>query len=238
MRIYKNSIIVTAIISIASFITSFLLKFNFMGKEAEFCYDISMGVFSGAILTLITSIIGYRVERRKVLEAFWSYTHKVLHQINMYQEKMTLEQKVDFFINFHDTDRIEWSNALGEISFLFDWKRKNFLYIYNSIYKPIYDLCNVIASHYWKFKWHKDGSGRNEKVMQYYIDEIEPLIIKRYPEEIPTGADEEVNAISKMIYAKVHNRLVRNITDELYNKYYIIMYGKRTYKKENSKQND
>ena len=99
-------------------------------------------------------------------------------------------------------------------------------------------MCNVIASHYWKFKWHKDGSGRNEKVMQYYIDEIEPLIIKRYPEEIPTGADEEVNAISKMIYAKVHNRLVRNITDELYNKYYIIMYGKRTYKKENSKQND
>ena len=112
MQIYKNSVIVTTLISIVSFIASFVLKFYLAGKEAGFWYDISMGVFSGAILTLITSIIGYRVERRKVLEGFWSYTHKILNQINMYEESMTVDQKVNFFMDFHDSDRIEYNGIV------------------------------------------------------------------------------------------------------------------------------
>lgn len=100
MQIYKNSVIVTIFISIVSFIASFVLKFYLTGKEVGFWYDISIGVFSGAILTLITVIVGYRVERRKVLEGFWSYTHKILKQINKYEASMTLEKKIDFFIDF------------------------------------------------------------------------------------------------------------------------------------------
>lgn len=129
MQIYKNSVIVTTLISIVSFIASFVLKFYLAGKEAEFGYDISMGVFSGAILTLITVIVGYRVERRKVLEGFWSYTHKILKQINKYEESMPLEKKIDFFIDFYNQDRIEWDRYLGEIDFLFDWKQRNRKYI-------------------------------------------------------------------------------------------------------------
>lgn len=61
MQIYKNSVIVTTLISIVSFSASFVLKFYLAGKEVGFWYDISIGVFGGAILTLITSVIGYRV---------------------------------------------------------------------------------------------------------------------------------------------------------------------------------
>lgn len=96
MQIYKNSVIVTILISVTSFIASFVLKFYLTGKEVGFWYDISIGVFSGAILTLITVIVGYRVERKKVLEGFWSYTHKILKQINNYEESMSLEKKIDF----------------------------------------------------------------------------------------------------------------------------------------------
>ena len=98
MQIYKNSVIVTILISVTSFIASFVLKFYLTGKEVGFWYDISIGVFSGAILTLITVIVGYRVERKKVLEGFWSYTHKILKQINNYEESMSLDKKIDFFI--------------------------------------------------------------------------------------------------------------------------------------------
>lgn len=238
MQIYKNSVIVTTLISIVSFIASFVLKFYFAGKEAGFWYDISMGIFSGAILTLITSIIGYRVERRKVLEGFWSYTHKILNQINMYEDSMTVDQKVNFFMDFHDTDRIEWHTYYGEISFLFDWKQKNRLYIYHSIYKPLYDLCNRISPHYWNFKWYKDGNGngRNEKAMQRYINEIEPLIIERKDYKIPTEIDDEGKIISEMSGSSVCNKLFGDIMKELNNRYYEIMYGKRRSKKEDAKQ--
>lgn len=236
MQIYKNSVIVTTLISIVSFSASFVLKFYLAGKEVGFWYDISMGVFSGAILTLITSIIGYIVERRKVLEGFWSYTHKILKQINMYKDSMSVNQKVNFFMDFHDTDRIEWHTYYGEISFLLEWKQKNRKYIYDSIYKPINNLCDRITSHYWNFKWYKEGSVRNEKAMQHYIDEIEPLIIERKDYKIPTEIDDEGKIISEMSGSSVCNKLFGDIMKELNNRYYEIMYGKRRSKKEDAKQ--
>lgn len=235
MQIYKNSVIVTTLISIVSFIASFVLKFYLAGKEAEFGYDISMGVFSGAILTLITVIVGYRVERRKVLEGFWSYTHKILKQINKYEESMPLEKKIDFFIDFYNQDRIEWDRYLGEIDFLFDWKQRNRKYIYHSIYEPINKLSNMITLHYWNFKWHKDGSGRNEKAMQRYIDEIEPLIIERKHCKIPLETDDNGNVITEQEQSYSINKLFREITNELNNRYYEIMYGKCRSKKEDAK---
>ena len=236
MQIYKNSVIVTIFISIVSFIASFVLKFYLTGKEVGFWYDISIGVFSGAILTLITVIVGCRVERRKVLEGFWSYTHKILKQINKYEASMTLEKKIDFFIDFYNQDRIEWDRYFGEIDLLFDWEQKNRKYIYHSIYEPINKLGNMITLHYWNFKWHKDGSGRNEKVMQYYIDEIEPLIIEKKDYKIPTEIDDEGKVISEMSGSSVCNKLFRDITNELNNRYYEIMYGKCRSKKEDAKQ--
>lgn len=226
MKIYKNSIIVTSIISIMGFIGSFVLKFCFSGKEVEFWYDISMGIFSGAILTLITFLVGYRVERRKVLEGFWSYTHKILKQINMYEASMSIEQKIDFFINFYDTDRIEWHTYFGEISFLFDFGKRNYKYIYDSIYEPINKLGDMITPRYWNFRWHKDGSGRNEKVMEYYIDEIEPLIIETKDYKIPTEIDDNGKIISETLGSSKCNKLFRDITNELSGRYYEIMYGK------------
>ena len=40
MQIYKNSVIVTTLISIVSFMASFVLKFYLTGKEVGFWYDI------------------------------------------------------------------------------------------------------------------------------------------------------------------------------------------------------
>lgn len=226
MKIYRNSIIIISIISIVEFICSFTLKFYFSGNAVEFWYDISIGIFSGAILTLITCIIGYRVERKNVLEGFWLCTHKILKQINEYEASMSIEQKIDFFINFYDTDRIEWHTYFGEISFLFDFGKRNYKYICDSIYEPINKLGDMITLRYWKFRWHKDGSGRNEKVMEYYIDEIEPLIIETKDYKIPTEIDDNGKIISETLGSSKCNKLFRDITNELSGRYYEIIYGK------------
>ena len=122
MQIYKNSVIVTTLISIVSFMASFVLKFYLTGKEVGFWYDISIGVFGGAILTLITSVIGYRVERRKALEGFWLYIQKILKYFSNYESSMTVEQKIGFFIDLYNQDRVEMNTYLGDIHFLYAFK--------------------------------------------------------------------------------------------------------------------
>ena len=74
---------------------------------------------------------------------------------------MTLEEKIDLLLEYADSDKIEWDSCLGEIDFLFDFGKKNYKYIYNSIYKPLWELQVAIQKHYWHFKWYKDGTGKS-----------------------------------------------------------------------------
>ena len=166
MSIYKKTIGLTGLITILSFVVCLVLHYLFMSEEAEFWCNVVLGIFSGALLTLLSSVIGYRVERKRVLENFFYYTNKILKQINQYQMNMTLEEKINFLLEYADSDKIEWDSCLGEIDFLFDFGKKNFKYIYNSIYKPLWELQRAIQKHYWHFKWYKDGTGKNDKVME------------------------------------------------------------------------
>ena len=91
-----------------------------------------------------------------------------------------------------------------------------------------------IGHHIWHFRWYKDGSGRNERVMEKFLQEIEDLIIETivekypkledFPEDMRDGI--EVNTIST-----TRNKLVEDVQKELIGKYYCYMYGKRAYKK-------
>ena len=42
-----------------------------------------------------------------------------------------------------------------------------------------------IGHHIWHFRWYKDGSGRNERVMEKFLQEIEDLIIETKVEKYP-----------------------------------------------------
>ncbi len=227
MRVYRNSIYMTVTLSIISFAICLLLHYEYSSNEAEFWCNVTLGVFSGALLTLITSIIGYRVERRKVLENFSYYTKRILNQLNKYQNNMSLEKKIDFFLHYSDFDKIEWDSCLGEISFLIDFKRKNFMYIYNSLYKPLYELDVAIQKHYWHFLWHKDGSGKSDRAMQDFVVEIEELILQKEKQQVPAKVDKNGVAISYTEREVIFNRIVNDLLNELYGKYYLLTYGKK-----------
>ena len=230
MSIYKKTIGLTGLITILSFVVCLVLHYLFMSEEAEFWCNVVLGIFSGALLTLLSSVIGYRVERKRVLENFFYYTNKILKQINQYQMNMTLEEKINFLLEYADSDKIEWDSCLGEIDFLFDFGKKNFKYIYNSIYKPLWELQVAIQKHYWHFKWYKDGTGKNDKVMEEFLKEIEPLILDREEMKTPIETDQNGKAIKYLTATAVTNRIVSSINKELTGKYYTLMYGKKAEK--------
>lgn len=230
MSIYKKTIGLTGLITILSFVVCLVLHYLFMSEEAVFWCNVVLGIFSGALLTLLSSVIGYRVERKRVLENFFYYTNKILKQINQYQMNMTLEEKINFLLEYADSDKIEWDSCLGEIDFLFDFGKKNFKYIYNSIYKPLWELQVAIQKHYWHFKWYKDGTGKNDKVMEEFLKEIEPLILDREEMKTPIETDQNGKAIKYLTATAVTNRIVSSINKELTGKYYTLMYGKKAEK--------
>lgn len=230
MSIYKKTIGLTGLITILSFVVCLVLHYLFMSEEAEFWCNVVLGIFSGALLTLLSSVIGYRVERKRVLENFFYYTNKILKQINQYQMNMTLEEKIDLLLEYADSDKIEWDSCLGEIDFLFDFGKKNYKYIYNSIYKPLWELQVAIQKHYWHFKWYKDGTGKNDKVMEEFLKEIEPLILDREEMKTPIETDQNGKAIKYLTATAVTNRIVSSINKELTGKYYTLMYEKKAEK--------
>ena len=79
MTIYKRSFVLTLVISIVSFFGAVTLNY---AMQEQFWCNVLLGVFGGAILTAITSIMGYFVERRKTLEQFYLETIKLLKRYN------------------------------------------------------------------------------------------------------------------------------------------------------------
>ena len=169
MKVYKNAIIATGIITLISFLASFI--FNFYTQVNSFWCNALLGIFGSSLLTLLTSTIGYRVERCKTFEGFSYATKEILHALNKYQVSWSLEEKIDFFLNYHDISKIEWDRYYGDFSFIADFRGKNRRYIYEQIYTPILRVNQAINNHVWHFRYYKDGSGKNDKVLGKFIEE-------------------------------------------------------------------
>lgn len=76
---------------------------------------------------------------------------------------------------------------------------------------------------------HVNGTGVNNAVMEDFISEIEPAIIRE--EEYVVG-----NGDNEYVTKNVHNHIVKMIDAELNGKYYEIMYGKKKQKRIGKKQ--
>lgn len=223
MRVYKNALLVTFALTIAAFWGAIIL--NFAVKADSFWANALLGVFGSSLLTFTTSVVGYRVERRKTFECFRSETVEILSNLNKYQISWTLEEKINFFLSYNDTSKVSWDRYFGDFSFLFNWKKKTSNYIYSNIYQPILEINSLISSHVWHFRWYKDGSGRNDIVVGEFAQEIEDLIMEttQFDFKDPEGNSSSTN------YTK--NKIVNLIGSELGGKYYKLMYGTRLYNK-------
>ena len=214
MTVYKRGIIVSSVLCIVSLIIAIVLNYGF---EETFWCNVLLGVFGSSFLTMVTSVIGYRHERRIVLEEFYTETLKLINRFNKYQTDFSLDQKIDFYLDLEDYDTTDWDFSVGKMDF---FNKDNWKYIYGEIYKPLLDTYNKACSHSWHFRMHKNGTGTNEAVMQTFIDEIEPCFIEKKTHTLQTE-DGDIHPTS------IKNKIVDDMLKELDGKYYELMYGKK-----------
>ena len=220
----KNYVIAsrtTASLTIISFGFVVYIHYCCLGTEADFWCNVLLAIFGSALLTLITSIIGYFTEKRNTLENFSYSTRSLLHVINKYDVNWELEKKIDFYLTYVDIDKSLWDSRLGAIYFMNDLRRKKFNYRYNNISKPLLDFNQTVCKHEFHFRWHKDGSGKNEVVMAKFVSELENMFIKRTINECLLGNEGPYKMTS------IENQLVSNTLLELNGRYYKLMYHTR-----------
>lgn len=227
MRAYKISIKITILISALSLSGAIFLHYNTKCANADFWVNVCLGIFGSAFLTLITSIISYKIERRKTLESFVYNTRHILSYMNKYQDSMSLEQKIHFFIDYAELDKSEWDKDFGNIDFFFDRFTNNRKYIYEHIYSPVLKFNRAVASHMWHFRWHLDGTGKNDAIMQKFVADLQEYLLEKCESDIPTEYDEKGNIVSSCHSLSVQPKLEHNIRKELNGRYYEIMYGKK-----------
>lgn len=227
MKVYKKMTVISAIITVSSLTAAMIMHYLFPCSETDFWINVCLGIFGSAFLTILTSIMSYNHEKVKTLENFLYHTRQILSVANKYQEHMTLEQKIHFFIEYSEFDKIAWDADFGNMSFFFEKTTHNQKYIYDNIYKPILDFNHAVANHVWHFRWHLDGSGKNDAVMQKFVDELQGYLLRITEQDVPTEYDENNNPLSFCHYRSTEPKLVFDVKRELGGRYYDIMYGKR-----------
>ena len=236
MKVYKKLTYVSAGITVVSAIICIWLHYTYIGREAEFWINVNLALFGSATLTLLTSLLTYYHERRKTLENFQYHTDQILARINIYQESMMLEEKIKFFLDYHDIDKIMWDSDYGNMDFFFECINHNRRYIYQNIYMPIIEFGKAVNNHVWHFRGYLNGNGKNECVMQQFVTELEEFIIKKTEFDMPVGWDEKGVPTAFCKFTDVEPRLVLNVKEHLVGHHYDIMYGKRRVAKKYKKE--
>lgn len=231
MREYKKYIWATILVSVLTILPAFYLHYKVPCSEADFWIDICLGIFAGAFLTLITSIISYNREKRRTLEGFLYHTSRILSYLNKYQESMSIEQKINFYLNYIELDKSEWDMEYGNMDFFFDPITKNRKYIYEKIYNPIVTFNKAVSIHMWHFRLNIDGCGKNDAAMKIFLSELQDYLITKEEYKYPIEFDDNKNVIEYGTSPYLKPKLVNDINEELNRHYLEIMYGKRVAKK-------
>lgn len=213
MRFYKRMTYVSAIVLFISFVTAFTCEI--VGKHF-FIENVCLAIFGGTVLSLITSILGYYNEKRQCMEAFFAETLRYLNKLNKYQYDLNIEQKIRFFLNLSEYNLINWDLQYGRIDF---WNNNYRAYIFYKIYTPINELNKEIKRHEWHFRMYVNGTGRNEKMMEVFLMDLDAQILDI---KLDLRNDESVPSTS---VEYVHNAFYETLTEELMGQYRKIMYG-------------
>lgn len=235
MKTYKISTYITMGLTILSALATLITHYCITSCEGDFWSNVALAIFGSAFLTLITSLIGYFVERR-VLEDFSCRTRIILKQLNKYQMDWPIENKIDFFLSYAENDIVAWDSELRNMAFLFDRKRNKYHYVYYKIYKPILDVNRGINERVLYFQSHNDKSRKNDEMMKKFVEEIECLFIKKVERRIPKEINKDDKTIDFMIASSFGNEVVEKVFAELNGKYYELMYGKNKIKKMEKKE--
>lgn len=237
MRVYKKITLVAGMVTLATFAGCIILHYGFTeNREISFWLNIVLAVFGSALLTAITSWITYFYEKRQTIESFVYSTRRILKAINHYQKSMSLDEKIEFFLSYSDEPKDDWDMQIGNMDFFFEIFHHNRRYIYNKIYMPILTFNQAVGKHVWHFRWHLDGSGKNDTVMESFVKELEDMLITESSVKVPAEWADDRTPIRYTQITTTRPKLVDEVQKELNGKYFDCMYGKKAkYREEYSK---
>ncbi len=219
MKNYAISIYITVPLTAVSLGIALLLHYCGNGTEAEFWCNVCLGIFGSGLLTVLVSCVGYASEKKKTMEGFYYSTKSILHKVGSYDGSWNRDQKINFYVDFYETEQFVWDSQLGDIYLITDLARQQFRYIYDKIYSPIINLSNEIGERVFHFKLYKDGEKIPVAVLDKLIAELEPMILKSEQKVIEDDGQ-------KVTIQSIRNEFVPSISKELNGRYYDLMYRK------------
>lgn len=225
MRQNKWAILITFPLTVVALI----LASFFDNVGYAFWSNVFLGVFGSGLLTAMVAAINYSTERRKTLEAFWSFGHKAIKNINRYSPDDDLDTTIDILLQMNEFDYQPFDDAYGDICFIFNNKklRKE---ITERIYGPLLELRHLITEKSFHFNLYKKAENGNKIVMQHFVDEIDQLLVERKEHHYPQENGETFTVKDVSTYK------VQNLLTEFNDYYYFVMYPWR--KKEAAKNAD
>lgn len=211
----QNKITILAIVPVT--LAALLLAWLFDHWEIAFWCNVCLGIFGSGLLTVMVSIINYQTERRRTLEAFWSYGHKAIKNLNRYSAGDELDTRIDTLLQMKDFDYQPFDDAYRDICFIFHNKKLH-KEIAEQIYAPIQEVRIAINARGYDFSEYKKAVNGNQRVMANFVSEIDKLLIER-KERCYQREDGENLTVQYTDTYKVHQLLVA------FNDYYYgIMY--------------
>lgn len=218
MRTNKTAICVLTPMTIISFTLALLLHLFCNG--CEFVINTLQGVFGSSLLTLIMAIIGYFVERRKTLEKFWTYGHKIMRNYGKYHYEMSIEEKMDAIILMNEFDYSSFDDAFGEIEFLFSNKKLH-KKIGENIYKKTLEIrkeISVNAFHFLELK--KELNEHSRSVANVFVGKLDDIF---FIKNIYTFPQEDGTPLTQ---TEIHNKVTEELDEHFVGWYYDLMYFK------------
>ncbi|RAV19470.1 hypothetical protein [Paenibacillus contaminans] len=216
MKIHKLTIIYMMIVCAAALSLALFLDY----KGVNFWSNIAVGILSSGVLALIISVVGYNIERRRTLEEFYTQACKAVRNLGLYEHDENEEQIMRTIIKMADYDYSALNTSYANIDFIWNSKKLRNR-IYNNVYLEIVTIKNEIADKVVHFQWYLTGKTTNLPVMQYYIKELDKILVMRNDSEFHN----QDGSVTKMSY--VCSSTSRIIEEELNTWYFQLMYGKK-----------
>ena len=145
----ENKWIIVIGLPITAVVLLFAWSANIYG--CDFLCNVLLGVFGSGLLTVMVGGINYLTMRRRTLEAFWSYGHKAISNLNRYSADDDLDTAIDVFLQMAEFDYQPFDDAFGEMCFLFHNKKLH-KEIAERIYTPIMEVRNLVQEKSFQFK--------------------------------------------------------------------------------------
>lgn len=235
MRLHKRLVWICAGLTLISLIVSVILNYIQSNDEFGFWINVCLAIFGSAFLASLTAILSYLHERRRTLEEFLYHSDKLLRKLSKYQDNLSIEQKMEFFLEYDEMDKSLWDSAFGNIDFIFNRFQNDQEWIYEKIYQPLNQFSQAVSERERHFRFYRSGMVRNLSVMKVFVQELETFLLecKELNDAVKLDEAEEMESC-KLITTET--KLVRDILEHLYGKYFSIMYGRHAVKDAKSKE--